>query len=99
MPNPINRESISTDLETRYNKQKAGGAFDAKNIVISNDTVAPFVTGPSAKGQEFTIDKGGFRVNTPIGLSNLADVPDRKNSTSKSLSMYSKGLTNKKYKP
>lgn len=98
MPNPINRDSLNVDLATRYSKQKAGGAFDAKNIVTSADTVSPLAE-PSTKGQQFTIDKGGFRVAMPNGLSSLADVPDRKNSTSKELSQYTKGLSNKKYKP
>lgn len=98
MPNPINRDSLVTDLERRYKKQKAGGAFDAKNITTTEDTVASLVE-PSIQGQKFTIDKGGFRVKMPIGLSSLADVPDRINSTSKQLSQYTKGLSNKKYKP
>ena len=98
MPNPINRDSLITDLESRYKKQKAGGAFDAKNIVTSADTVAPSAE-PSSKGQQFTIDKGGFRVKMPTGLSSLADVPDRKNSTSKELSAYTRGLNTIKYKP
>ena len=97
MPTPINRESLIKDLEQRYNSQTAGGAFNARDINTKPDsvTVGP---NPSAKGQEFTIDKGGFRVKQPLGLSNLADVPDRKNSTSKSLSSLVKGFTNKKYK-
>lgn len=98
MPNPITRDSLVTDLESRYNKQKAGGAFDAKNIVTTEDTVATSVE-PSIQGQKFTIDRGGFRVKMPTGLSSLADVPDRRNSTSKELSQYTKGLSNKKYKP
>jgi hypothetical protein len=98
MPNPINRDSLITDLESRYNKQKAGGAFDAKNIVTAEDTVAPSVE-PSIQGQKYSIDKGGFRVKMPTGLSSLADVPDRRNSTSKQLSQYTQGLSNKKYKP
>ena len=98
MPNPITRDSLNIDLATRYAKQKAGGAFDAKNIVTKEDSVAPS-SSPSIKGQQFTIDKGGFRVKMPTGLSSLADVPDRKNSTSKELSQYTKGLSNKKYKP
>ena len=98
MPNPITRDSLNINLETRYQQQKAGGAFDAKNIVSSEDTVSPS-TAPSYQGQQFTIDKGGFRVKMPVGLSSLADVPDRRNSTSKELSQYTKGLSNKKYKP
>jgi len=98
MPNPINRDSLVVDLESRYSRQKVGGAFDAKNIVTADDTIAPSVS-PSIQGQKFSIDKGGFRVKMPVGLSSLADVPDRINSTSKLLSRYTQGLSNKKYKP
>jgi len=97
MPTPVNRESLNKSLEQRYASQKFGGAFDAKDINTKPDSIT---TGPnlSSKGQEFTIDKGGFRVKQPLGLSNLADVPDRKNSTSKQLSSLTKGFNNKKYK-
>jgi hypothetical protein len=99
MPIPIQRDSLTTTLENRYNNQKAGGAFNAKNIVTSDDTISPLVGKPSDKGAQYSIDKGGFRVKQPVGLSDLADVPDRKNSTSKQLSAYTQGLSNKKYKP
>lgn len=98
MPIPINRESMNTDLATRYQKQSAGGSFNAKAIVTQDDTISPLLNS-SDKGAQFTIDKGGFRVKQPIGLSNLADVPDRKNSMSRELSSYVRGLSNKKYKP
>jgi len=32
MPTPIDRVSLKTSLSTRYAGQRAGGAFDAKNI-------------------------------------------------------------------
>lgn len=97
MPTPINRESLIKDLEQRYKSQTAGGAFNATDINTKPDSIT---TGPnpSAKGQQFTIVKGGFRVKQPIGLSDLADVPDRRNSKSKRLSSYVKGLDTKKYK-
>jgi len=95
MPTPVNRESLNKSLEERYKSQKFGGAFNAKDINTKPDSITP---GSSAKGQEFTIDEGGFRVKQPLGLSDLADVPDRKNSTSKSLSSLTKGFNNKKYK-
>ena len=97
MPNPINRDSLVIDLESRYKKQKVGGAFDAKNIVTSEDGLAPLYDG-SYKSQEFTITNGKFRTKQPVGLSDFADVADRINSTSKELSKYNKGLSTKKYK-
>lgn len=98
MPNSINRDSLTVDLETRYNNQKVGGAFDAKNIVTSNDGLAPTYDG-SYKSQTFTITNGKFRTKQPVGLSDFADVTDRMNKTSKGLSEYVKGLSIKKYKP
>lgn len=97
MPTPINRESLSKDLESRYKSQTVGGSFNARDINTKPDSLTVNDVSLSSKGQEFTIDKGGFRVKQPLGLSNLADVPDRKNSTSKQLSAYTKGLSNKKY--
>lgn len=98
MPNSIPRESLTTDLESRYAKQKAGGAFNAKGIVTEADTIAPAVE-PSYQGRQFTINSGGFRVKMPVGLSSFSDVPDRINSVSKKLSAFVKGHSNKKYKP
>lgn len=98
MPTPISRDSLNVDLLSRYEKQRAGGSFDAKNIVTSNDSVAPSAL-PSHQGKVYTRDSGGFRVKMPVGLSSFSDVPDRKNSTSRGLSTYAKGLSNIKYKP
>ena len=99
MPTPLNRESLNKSLEERYKTQKVGGAFDAKDINTKPDSITLSADGSnSIKGQQFTITKGGFRVKQPLGLSDLADVPDRKNSTSKQLSSYTKGLDTKRYK-
>ena len=98
MPTPVNRESLNKSLEQRYASQKFGGAFNAKDINTKPDSITINNVSLSSKGQEFTIDQGGFRVKQPLGLSDLADVPDRKNSTSKSLSSLVKGFNNKKYK-
>lgn len=98
MPTPISRESLNIDLVSRYDKQKAGGSFNAKSIVTTNDSIAPSAL-PSHQGKIFTRDSGGFRVKMPVGLSSFSDVPDRKNSISKELSTFVKGISNKKYKP
>jgi hypothetical protein len=50
MSNSINRESLTTDLETRYSNQKAGGAFDAKKPT----------PGETFGSQEKIWTKGGF---------------------------------------
>jgi len=99
MPTPLNRESLNKSLEERYKTQKVGGAFDAKDINTKPDSITLSADGShSSNGQQFTITKGGFRVKQPLGLSDLSDVPDRKNSTSKQLSSYTKGLDTRKYK-
>ena len=99
MSTPLNRESLNKSLEQRYESQKIGGAFNAKDINTKPDSITLSADGShSINGQLFTITNGGFRVKQPLGLSDLADVPDRKNSTSKQLSSYTKGLDTKRYK-
>jgi hypothetical protein len=99
MPTPLNRESLNKSLEQRYESQKIGGAFNAKDINTKPDSITLSADGSnSIKGQQYTITKGGFRVKQPLGLSDLADVSDRKNSTSKRLSDNLIGFNNKKYK-
>jgi len=58
MPIPVERPSITTNLETRYKNQRAGGAFDAK--LIPNALVDGF-SNEFANG--FT--KGGQNTNLP----------------------------------
>ena len=99
MSTPLNRESLNKSLEQRYESQKIGGAFNAKDINTKPDSITLSADGShSINGQFFTITNGGFRVKQPLGLSDLSDVPDRKNSTSKQLSSYTKGLDTKRYK-
>ena len=99
MPTPLNRESLNKSLEERYKTQKVGGAFNAKDINTKPDSITLSADGShSSKGEQYTITKGGFRVKQPLGLSDLADVSDRKNSTSKRLSNNLIGFNNKKYR-
>lgn len=58
MPTPINRPSIDTDLEQRYQKQHVGGAYDAKTV---NKVFADNMPNEFANG--FT--KGGKNTNLP----------------------------------
>lgn len=98
MPNnTISRDSLVKTLEDRYKTQSVGGAFNARKINTKEDTISIQST-PSYNGQQYTIDKGGFRVKQPVGLSNYKDVPDRLNSSSKMTSALVKGLNTKKYK-
>lgn len=99
MPIPLNRESLNTRLEERYKTQRIGGAFNAKDINTKPDSITLSADGSnSSKGQQFTITQGGFRVKQPLGLSDLADVPDRKNSTSRRLSDNLTGFNNIRYR-
>ena len=99
MPIPLNRESLNKGLEERYATQRIGGAFNAKDINTKPDSITLSADGSnSIKGQQFTITQGGFRVKQPLGLSDLADVPDRINSTSRRLSDNLIGFNNIKYR-
>jgi len=85
---PVTRESINTPLEQRYNKTKAGGAFDAK-------TAGSSTIPTSLQEKNFTNTKG-FHTNAQLGQSELKDAQGK---TSKELSSFIKGFSNKKYKP
>lgn len=58
MPNPIERDSLTTNLETRYKTQRAGGAYNAKQVpnALVDDFSNEFANG-------FT--KGGANTNLP----------------------------------
>lgn len=98
MPTPINRESLDVvnSLEERYKSQTAGGAYNAKDITTTFDTLrVRSWTGLS----ERMWSKAGFRVKQSQGHSDFLDVPDRVNSTSKGSSNYVRGHSTKKYRP
>jgi hypothetical protein len=85
MPTPSPRPSLTTDLATRYATQKAGGAYDAKNIIESG-VDALFA---SFQSSQFQI-KNGFLTAQKL------EVSDFKNDGG-DLSIYVKGLNTKKY--
>ena len=85
---PINRESINTPLEQRYNKTKAGGAFDAKTAGAS--------TVPTSLQEKNFTNTEGFKSKVQIGQSEFKDV---QGTSSKELSSFIKGFSNKKSKP
>ena len=73
MPTPINRESIVTNLETRYAKQKAGGAFDAYAATTNTMILgaqAPF--GFTQKSLQYTIQPG---FTTGLYIPNTGNAP------------------------
>jgi hypothetical protein len=82
---PIQRNSLTTDLVTRYNTQKAGGAYNAKAIIETG--VDPLFA--SYQGATFQ-NKNGFLTEQSVGTS------DFKND-GKDLSQYVAGLNTTKY--
>ena len=56
---PIERESITTNLETRYKKQRAGGAYDAKLIpnALVDDFSNEFANGFTKGGKNTRLPK------------------------------------------
>jgi hypothetical protein len=83
MPNQNERPSLTTDLLTRYETQKEGGAYDAKTAATS--------TAPNSlqSAQFEKTDK--FLVKEPIGVSQFKN-------DGKDLSQFVKGLDTRKYK-
>ena len=58
MANPTDRQSLTLNMEDRYNKSKAGGAFDAKS---AGEKLADGIPNDFADG--FT--KGGANTGLP----------------------------------
>jgi hypothetical protein len=85
MPIPTPRPSLTTDLATRYATQRAGGAFDAKNIIESG-VDALFASYQSATFQK----QNGFLTKMQL------EVSDFKNDGG-DLSIYVQGLSTQKY--
>lgn len=98
MPEPINRQSLTTDLESRYAKQKAGGAFDVKETLGGPGTqpaAGTTIDAVSQQGANFQ-SPNGFEVKVKQGQTQFKEA---QGTTSKELSLYIKGFSNRKYKP
>jgi hypothetical protein len=98
MPTPIERKSLTTDLQTRYSNQRAGGAFDVKKTLGgpgTNPATGTTIDATSMLGQEFQAPNG-FEVKVQQGITQMKDA---QGTTSKQLSRYLRGFSNKKYKP
>jgi hypothetical protein len=80
---------LTIDLATRYEKSKAGGAFDARAAGIQGGQNNPVDNFPNDAAVGFTLDK-----RNQIMISDFKDV---KNNNS-GLSLYLKGFNNTKYK-
>jgi len=82
----IDRPSLNTNLENRYNTQRVGGAFDAKSIMNDGGS-QPLIN--SSQEAEFT--KPGFQTKLPHGTSQFKN-------DGLGLSKYVKGLDTRRYK-
>jgi len=98
MPTPINRESLTTDLQTRYTRQRAGGAFDVKQTLGGPGTqpaAGTTIDATSMNGSEFQ-SPNGFEVKVAQGVTQMKDA---QGTTSRELSRYLRGFSSRKYKP
>jgi len=98
MPTPNERPSLTTDLQTRYTKQRAGGAFDVKATLGGPGTqpaAGTTIDATSMNGNEFQ-NPNGFEVKVKQGVTAFKDA---QGVQSKQLSRYIRGFSARKYKP
>jgi hypothetical protein len=98
MPNPTNRPSLTTDLQTRYATQREGGAFDVKKTLGGPGSIpsaGTTIDAVSHQGSAFQ-SPNGFEVKPMQGITQLKDA---QGTTSKQLSRFMQGFSDKKYKP
>lgn len=89
----IDRESLKTGLVGRYEKQRAGGAFDVKSDLKTDGSNALSVGDNSSKDQLYTKTKG-FKIKQGLMQSEFKEVDG---GESKQLSLFVKGLNTKRY--
>ena len=82
---PIQRQSLSTDLATRYQTQRVGGAYNDKNIIESG-VDALFANYQSVQFQT----QNGFLTKVQQGISSFKN-------DGKDLSSFVQGLNTQKY--
>ena len=88
----IDRPSLEKNLETRYETQTVGGAYNAKDIVIQGGNIVSL--GGSTFDTNYTVTKG-FKTKMGTGITELKDAVGAR---SKQLSLYMQGFNNKPYK-
>jgi hypothetical protein len=88
----IDRPSLEKNLETRYETQPVGGAYNAKDIVRQGGNVVSL--GGSTFETNYTVTKG-FKTKMATGVTELKDATGAR---SKQLSLYMQGFNNKPYK-
>lgn len=101
MPDNNDRPSLDNSLESRYARQRAGGAFDVKERLKGPGQSPKAGDRMPIGGNESLYTKRDFAVKAMLGMTEFLDAASSNNSPSpKSLekSRYLKGFTNKKYK-
>lgn len=90
---PIDRTSLTVNLENRYSTQRCGGAYDAKSVVTKQSGRMPILgaDGISSALTETRWTNENFLVQTPFMKTEL------KESSLNFLD--SLGFSNRKYKP
>ena len=97
MPQPSNRESLTKDLLTRYATQHAGGAYEVKDRLKKPKVSVEHADRMPIDGiQEKTWTVPNFDTKPILKQTEMLDAIDE--TSSRELSTYIKGFSNKKYK-
>lgn len=99
MPTPSDRPSLKTDLLSRYSNQRVGSAFDVKrtlNNPNSSPAVGTTIDAESIQGANFQTPNGFEVKKSKQGITQMKDANTE--GSSKELSLFIKGFSNKKYK-
>lgn len=97
MPDTVNRQSLTTNLETRYSKQRAGGAFEVKDVLEQPNKAPAAGTvydAKSANGQGFQ-SPNGFQFKMATMMSQLIEAQTAGKS---GISTYARNLNTTPYK-
>ena len=102
MPTPSQRPSLETDLESRYRNQRVGSAFSVKELLKEPGSSPKSGERMPINGNEHLYSVDDFAVKAKVGVTELLDALDANSTSSpssKEMSLFMRGFTNKKYKP
>ena len=102
MPTPSNRPSLETDLESRYSNQRVGSAFDVKKLLKEPGSSPQSGERMPINGNEHLVSVDDFAVKAKVGITEFLDALEANTTTSpssKEMSLFMRGFTNKKYRP
>lgn len=101
MPTPNQRPSLTTNLESRYSNQRAGGAFDVKQRLKAPGRSPQNGDRMPIDGNERLYSEDDFAVKQQLGVTELLDAKEANTSgapKSKEMSLYIRGFNNQKYR-